>query len=139
MSRPRTSGRTGLVAHAEDFFYETTPGGRTSSSSFVEGPIEWRVVATDTACNSNITQPDYVTAAVDLTCPTVCDYSVDKPTRLVVPNETMTFTVCLKDAVTDVRHVTLQAYDTLAQRPTSPPTSSCSRSWKARTSSTWTA
>ena len=62
-------------------------------------------------------QPDFVTATVDLSCPTVCDYSVDKPTRQVVPIETINFRVCVQDAVTDVRHVTIQAYDTLSERP----------------------
>ena len=73
-------------------------------------------IATDTACNSNILQEDFVTATVDLSCPTVCDYSVDKPTRQVVPNETMNFRVCVQDAITDARHVTIQAYDTISEK-----------------------
>jgi hypothetical protein len=106
------------VAHAEDFFYEssTNEADFLVKTSFVEGPIEWRVLATDTSCNSNNLQPDYVTAAVDLSCPTVCDYSVDKPTRKVVPLETMNFRVCVQDAITDVRHVTIQAYDTISEK-----------------------
>jgi len=99
------------TAHADDFFYETTPGAMDNlvKRSLIEGPIEWRVLATDLACNTNAAVEDFVTAAVDLTCPTVCDYSVDKPTRRVVPGETMNFRVCVQDAVTDVRHVTIQA------------------------------
>ncbi|MFB3908434.1 MAG: FlgD immunoglobulin-like domain containing protein [Candidatus Eisenbacteria bacterium] len=97
------------IAHAEDFFYETEPGlaDYLIKSTFVQGPVEWRVLATDSACNTNSGQTDFVTATVDLTCPSVWDYAVDKPTRIVVPGEEMNFTVFLKDAESDVRTVTL--------------------------------
>lgn len=105
------------VAHAEDWYYESVNDPMADIGDedylfqydFIEGPVVWRVLATDAACNTNGTQGDVVEAAVDLTPPWCYDYSTDKPTSKVVPGEEITFTVVLKDEVTDVRHVTIIA------------------------------
>lgn len=88
------------LLHAEDFV-------DTYSGLLPEGPLEWRVLITDKACNTNANDGPNLTAAADFTAPTGWDYTDNTNAGQTSPGEEITFNVVLKDAITDVKTVQL--------------------------------
>lgn len=100
-------GHKAWVAHVEDFVDTFGPTG----FGLTEQPWEWRAFVQDRACNTNINLGAAITATVDFTPPTVWEITWDKPTNEVVTGEDITFTVRLKDNITDVDRVRILAIE----------------------------
>ncbi len=88
------------ILHAEDFV-------DNFATLLPEGPIEWRAMITDRACNTNANDGPIITATVDRTAPTGYDYTDNTNAGQTAPGEEITFNVVLRDAITDVRKVQL--------------------------------